>query len=135
MFNMISFTVHYHSPRSRDSSFGIATGWTALVRFPAVQDFSLLHSAQTGSGAQWLPGAISQGVNRQGHEADHSPPSSAEVKKGGAIPPLPHMSSWHSTELIKHRNTFTFFLPFITPPQTATVTICLLKNQAVSLVK
>jgi hypothetical protein len=29
-------------------------------------------------------------------EADHSPPSSAEVKNGGARPPLPHMSSWHS---------------------------------------
>jgi hypothetical protein len=26
----------------------------------------------------------------------HSPPSSAKVKDGGAIPPLPHMSSWHS---------------------------------------
>jgi hypothetical protein len=31
-----------------------------------------------------------------GRVADHSPPSSAEVKNGGAIPPLPHMSSWHS---------------------------------------
>jgi hypothetical protein len=29
-------------------------------------------------------------------EADHSPKSSAEVKNGRAIPPLPHMSSWHS---------------------------------------
>jgi hypothetical protein len=26
---------------------------------------------------------------QQGHEADHSPPSSAEVKNGGATPPLP----------------------------------------------
>jgi hypothetical protein len=25
----------------------------------------------------------------QGHEVDHSPPSSAKVKNGGAIPPLP----------------------------------------------
>jgi hypothetical protein len=37
--------------RSRDSSVGIAKGWTARVRFPAVQDFSLLPSVQTGSGA------------------------------------------------------------------------------------
>jgi len=30
------------------------------------------------------------------HEDDHSAPSSAEVmKNGGAIPPLPHMYSWH----------------------------------------
>jgi hypothetical protein len=38
--------------RSRGSSAGIATGWTAGVRFPSeARDFSLLHSVQTGSGA------------------------------------------------------------------------------------
>jgi hypothetical protein len=37
--------------------------------------------------------ALSPGLKRQGHEADHWPPSSAEVKKVGAIAPLPHMSS------------------------------------------
>jgi hypothetical protein len=31
---------------------------------------------------EWVPGAISLGVKRPGYEADHSPPSSAEVKKG-----------------------------------------------------
>jgi hypothetical protein len=31
-----------------------------------------------------------------GHETDRSPPSSAEVKNDGAIPPLPDMSSWHN---------------------------------------
>jgi hypothetical protein len=30
------------------------------------------------------------GVKRQGHEADHSPPTNAEFKKCGARPPLPH---------------------------------------------
>jgi hypothetical protein len=29
-----------------------------------------------------------------GREADHSSLSSAEVKNGGAIPPLPYKSSW-----------------------------------------
>jgi hypothetical protein len=29
----------------------------------------------------------------QRREADHSPPSSTEVKNGGAIPPFPNMSS------------------------------------------
>jgi hypothetical protein len=29
-----------------------------------------------------------------GHEADHSPQSSAEVKNCGAVPPIPHTSSW-----------------------------------------
>jgi hypothetical protein len=45
--------------------------------------------------AQWVSGTTSPGVKRPGREADHSPPFSAEVKNGGAIPPLPHMSSWH----------------------------------------
>jgi hypothetical protein len=45
---------------------------------------------------QWVPGAASSGVKRQGREADHSPPCSAEVKNGGAIHPLPHMSSRRS---------------------------------------
>jgi hypothetical protein len=30
---------------------------------------------------QWIPGALFLGVKRQGCEADHSPPSSAEVKE------------------------------------------------------
>jgi hypothetical protein len=30
---------------------------------------------------QWLPGTVSPGVERQGREADQSPPSSVEVKK------------------------------------------------------
>jgi hypothetical protein len=54
-------------------------------------------------------GALSPRLKRPGREADHSPPSSAEVKNGGAIPPLPYMSSWHSAELIKHRDNFTFY--------------------------
>jgi hypothetical protein len=33
------------------SSVVIATSWTARVRFPVVQDFSPLHSVQTGSRA------------------------------------------------------------------------------------
>jgi hypothetical protein len=35
---------------------------------------------------QWVPVALSPGVKRQGHEANHSLPSSAKVKTGGAIP-------------------------------------------------
>jgi hypothetical protein len=41
-------------------------------------DFSLLHSIQTGSGAdlptiQWVLGALAPGVKQLGHEADPSP--------------------------------------------------------------
>jgi hypothetical protein len=41
---------------------------------------------------QWIAGAVFPGIKRQGHEADHSLPSSAEAKKGGAIPPLSHIN-------------------------------------------
>jgi hypothetical protein len=38
---------------------------------------------------QWIPGVLSSGVKRPGCEANYSPPSIAEVKNGGVIPPLP----------------------------------------------
>jgi hypothetical protein len=57
---------------------------------------------------QRVPGALSPGVKRLGDEAGHSPPCIAKVKNGGAIPPLPHMPSWHGTLLIRHRDNFTF---------------------------
>jgi hypothetical protein len=49
-------------------------------------EFSLLHVVQTDSGVnqppiQKLKGVHFPGVKRQGREADHSPPASAEVKK------------------------------------------------------
>jgi hypothetical protein len=49
------------------------------------QEFSLLRFVQIGPGAhqaiQWVPEALSPGLNRQGREADHSLATSAEVKK------------------------------------------------------
>jgi hypothetical protein len=45
-----------------------------------------LHYVQTALGPtqspiQWVPGALSLGVKRQGRKAGHSPPSSAEIKE------------------------------------------------------
>jgi hypothetical protein len=62
------------------------------------QDFSFLRSILTGSGTHQTSypmdtGGVSPAVKRQGRKADHSPPSSTEVKNGGSIPSLPHMSS------------------------------------------
>jgi hypothetical protein len=37
---------------------------------------------------QSVPGALSVAVKRSGREADHSPPSSAEVKNYTSIPPI-----------------------------------------------
>jgi hypothetical protein len=44
---------------------------------------------------QWLLGEISEWIKRHVREANGSPPTSTEVKNAGAIPPLPHTSSWH----------------------------------------
>jgi hypothetical protein len=42
---------------------------------------------------QWVPVAASPGVKWPQREAGYSPPSSAEVKNGGAIPSPPSKSS------------------------------------------
>jgi hypothetical protein len=70
------------------------------VRFMEARDFLFFTTFRpalrpTQSSIQWVPGAHSPGIKWPGEEADHSPPSSAKVKNGGAIPPLPHTSSWH----------------------------------------
>jgi hypothetical protein len=46
---------------------------------------------------QRVPEALSPWVKRPGLKANYSPPISVEVKNGGALPPLPHMSSWRGT--------------------------------------
>jgi hypothetical protein len=59
---------------------------------------------------QWVPGALSLGVKRPGREADHSLPSSAEIKDAWSYTSTPQyvFLAWC---LIKHRD-FTF-LPVI----------------------
>jgi hypothetical protein len=87
----ILFFLYFVKCRNRDSS---ATGYRldGKGRFPARARNCSLQSVPTGSGAR---PASCPGSKAAGREADHSPPSSADVKNGGAIPPLPHMSSWH----------------------------------------
>jgi hypothetical protein len=58
---------------------------------------------------QWVKGALSLGVKWPGHEADHSPPSSAEIKNAWRYTStLQYVSmAWG---LVKHRDNFTFTL-------------------------
>jgi hypothetical protein len=69
-------------------------GWTAGVRFLAgAKDFLFSTAPRPALGPHPASyplgtGALSPGVKRLGREADHSPPSSAEIENGGAIPPL-----------------------------------------------
>jgi hypothetical protein len=48
---------------------------------------------------RWTPGALSPGVKRQELEADHSSPSSTEVKNGEAKLPFPHMPFFDCAQL------------------------------------
>jgi hypothetical protein len=57
---------------------------------------------------QLVPVSLPKEVKQLGHEAEHSPPSIAEVKKNGAITPLSHTSSWRGADLIKQGNRFIF---------------------------
>jgi hypothetical protein len=86
--------------------FGIALGYSlddrgSRVRFPAgAGNFSLHHRVQNGSGAHPASypmgtGGFSLEVKRPRREADHSPPSSTEVKEWVDLYlHSPNKSSW-----------------------------------------
>jgi len=67
---------------------------------------------------QWVLGAVIPRVKRLGREADHSHPSSSEVKNAWGLPPLPNTPSWPVASL-KHRDNFVFCL-----------LLCLVKHRA-----
>jgi hypothetical protein len=53
---------------------------------PGLGSFLFITASRTALGptqppTQWVPGAVSLRVKRLGGEADHSPPSNAEVKE------------------------------------------------------
>jgi hypothetical protein len=84
------------------------------VWFPArAGNVSLHHCVQIGSGshpASYPMGTKGSfpGVKRPGREADHSPPSSAEVKECVELYLQSHNTpSWRGAQL-KHRDSFTF---------------------------
>jgi hypothetical protein len=88
---------------SLDSSVGIATSY-GLNGQGWIPGSARLFSSPQCPNRLWGPtsllsigyqGLFPRGMKRQGHEADYLPPSRAEVKKGEALPPLLHMSSWH----------------------------------------
>jgi hypothetical protein len=107
------------SGESRDSSVGIALGYGlddrgSRVRFSAgTGNFFFTTASRTAlrptqPPIQWVPGALSLGVKQPGHEADHSPPSSAEVREWAVLYLHSHnMSLWRGAQL-KHRDNFNF---------------------------
>jgi hypothetical protein len=47
----------------------------------------------------WVPGALPPIIRLQGHEADYQPYLTPRLRVGGAITPLPSMSSHDNTSL------------------------------------
>jgi hypothetical protein len=90
-------TLSIYLTRSPDSSFDIKTdyGLDGLGSI-LLSTASRPNLSPKQPPIQLILGAISTRVKWPELEADPSHPSSAEVKNAGAIPPLPHMSSWHS---------------------------------------
>jgi hypothetical protein len=92
-------------------SAGLRAGWS-VVRMPVgAGNFSPHHRVQNGSGAH--PASYPLGVKRPGRQADHSPPSSAEVKECVELQlHSPNTPSWRGAQL-KHRDTFTFTFKYV----------------------
>jgi hypothetical protein len=115
------FSYQFYDEKSRDCSVGISLGyglddWSSRVRFPAgAGNYSPHHCVQNSSGAH--PASYQMGirgpfpgVKRPESEADHSPPSSAEVKE--CVKLYPHSQYvFIACCLVKHGDNFTFILP------------------------
>jgi hypothetical protein len=78
--------------RSRDRSVGIATSYGAgRLRFDSLrwhEGFLFSTSSRPALGLIQHPIEWEVGNKLPGREADHSPPSSIEVKNGGDVPRL-----------------------------------------------
>jgi hypothetical protein len=74
-----------------DSSVGVVTGYGLHDRGSNPGTVSRLALGATQLPVQWVPRAISTGIKRPRREVDHSHPSTAEVRNGGAIPSLLHI--------------------------------------------
>jgi hypothetical protein len=103
--------------RNMDSSVGIATAYRLEgrgvgIRIQLGESYfsSILRSKHSRGPPSFLTSVhlcpSSPGVKRQGREADHSPPTSSEVKKTGIHTSTPHTSSWPSVRLAKHWENF-----------------------------
>jgi hypothetical protein len=89
-----------HAITSQHCVVGIATGRqrdrsSSLGRVESIL-FSTASRPAVGSTQsliQWVPAAVSLGVKRQGREADHSSPTSAQLKKSWIYTSLPQKTN------------------------------------------
>jgi hypothetical protein len=81
-------------------SGGLRAGWPRFDSWHGkmflFSTASRLTLGSTKLPVQSVPGTPSLKIKKAGREAQLSPPFNAEVKNGGAMLPLPRVSSWHS---------------------------------------
>jgi hypothetical protein len=112
-------------PKSRDGSVGIAMGYGLddrgsrfLFSAGGVGIFLFITTSRMSLGPtqppiQWVSGALSLGVKRQGREADHSPPSSAVVKECVELYfHSPNTPSWRGAQFKKAQKQLYLYLTF-----------------------
>jgi hypothetical protein len=84
--------------KSQDNSVGIATGYRLDSWGSSPGRGKISFSTPQRPDQLWGQ-LVSSSLGTEGSvgvKADHSLPSSAEIKNCGVIPPLSHMSPWHS---------------------------------------
>jgi hypothetical protein len=112
------FFMVYQVSQSRDSSVSTALGYglDGVLGFDSWRGlgiFLFTTASRTTLGStqppiQWVPGDLSLVVKRPRREADHSPPSSAEVKECVELYlHSPNTPSWRGAQL-NHRDNFNF---------------------------
>jgi hypothetical protein len=92
------------------------------VSFGTVPDWVTMKKNQL----LWVPGPLSLGVKRQGHEADHSPPSSTDVKNGWSYTST-YPIRLHGVVLSlkkEHRDKFAFTLLYFTYTSSGNTVSC-----------
>jgi hypothetical protein len=91
--------------------------WQGLGIFLFTTAVSRTALGPTQPPIQWVPRALSLGLKPPGREADHTPPSSAEVKECVELYlHTPSTPSWRSAQLKKAQGQlYIFLLPYIFP--------------------
>jgi hypothetical protein len=94
-----------------DSSVGIALGYGLGISLFTTASRTALGPTQPP--IQWVPGALSLGVKRPGREADHSLPSSAEIKEWVELYlHSPNTPPWRGAQLKSTGTTLPFTFTF-----------------------
>jgi len=90
-----SSNLFYAGLRSdKTDSYIIKQNKHVLDNFPFTTFLSTPNLGPTKPPIKWIPEALSLGIKRPVREADHSPPSTVEVKNAWSYTSTPPTSSW-----------------------------------------